>query len=229
MASIAKRSDGRWRARYRDAAGVEHSRHFTRQVEAQRWLDTVTTALTSGTYTDPRRSRITVSDWAARWLATKVDLKATTRRGYDGILRVHILTRWGAVKLADITHEQIAGWIAELRGSGLSASTVRQIHRVFSLVLALAVRDGRLARNPADGVPLPRATRGEQIFLTHDQLDALADAAGRERLVILFLGYTGVRYGEMAALRMRNLDLIKRRADRGGGRRRQWASRLRFA
>lgn len=161
MASIAKRSDGRWRARYRDAAGVEHSRHFTRKVEAQRWLDTVTTALTSGMYTDPRRSRITVSDWAARWLATKVDLKATTRRGYDGILRVHILTRWGAVKLADITHEQIARWIAELRGSGLSASTVRQIHRVFSLVLALAVRDGRLTRNPADGVPLPRATRGE--------------------------------------------------------------------
>jgi hypothetical protein len=59
MASIAKRSDGRWRARYRDAAGVEHSRHFTRKVEAQRWLDTVTTALTSGMYTDPRRSRIT--------------------------------------------------------------------------------------------------------------------------------------------------------------------------
>jgi hypothetical protein len=133
MAGIAKRSDGRWRARYRDAAGVEHSRHFTRKVEAQHWLDTVTTALTSGTYTDPRRSRITVSDWAARWLATKVDLKATTRRGYDSVLRVHILTRWGAVKLADITHEQIAGWIAELRGRGLSASTVRQIHRVFSL------------------------------------------------------------------------------------------------
>ena len=78
MASIAKRSDGRWGARYRDAAGVEHSRHFTRKVDAQHWLDTVTTAVTSGTYTDPRRSRITVSDWSARWLATKVDLKATT-------------------------------------------------------------------------------------------------------------------------------------------------------
>jgi len=109
MASIARRSDGRWRARYRDAAGVEHSRHFTRKVEAQHWLDTVTTALTSGMYTDPRRSRITVSDWSARWLATKVDLKATTRRGYDGILRVHILTRWGAVKLADITQSRSPG------------------------------------------------------------------------------------------------------------------------
>lgn len=211
MVSIAKREGGRWRARYRDAAGKEHSRHFVRKVDAQAWLDAVTTAVQTGAYTDPRRSRITVAEWAMRWFATKVDLKATTRRGYEGALRVHVMPRWADVKLADITHEQIAAWIAELRGTGLSASTVRQVHRVFSLVLALAVRDGRLARNPADGVPLPRAARGQQVFLTHSQLGALADAARRDRLVILFLGYTGVRYGEMAALRVRNLDLLRRR------------------
>jgi len=39
MASIARRADGHWRARYRDAAGAEHSRHFARKVDAQRWLD----------------------------------------------------------------------------------------------------------------------------------------------------------------------------------------------
>jgi integrase len=212
MANIAKRSDGRWRARYRDRAGREHSCHFKRKVDAQRWLDAVTTAVTTGTYTDPRRSRITVAEWSARWLATKVDLNATTRRGYEGMLRTHVLPRWGDAKLADVTHEQVAAWIAELRSTGLSASTVRQAHRVLSLVLALAVRDGRLARNPADGVPLPRPARGEQVFLTHGQLEALADAAGRDRLAVLFLGYTGVRYGEMAALRVRNLDLLRRRA-----------------
>ncbi len=83
---------------------------------------------------------------------------------------------------------------------------------MLSLVLALAVRDGRLARNPAVGVPLPRAVRGEQVFLTHAQVEELANAAGRDRLAILFLAYTGVRYGEMAALRLRNLDLLRRRA-----------------
>jgi hypothetical protein len=84
MASIAKRPDGRWRARYRDAAEAEHSRHFARKIAAQQWLDSVTTAVTTGTYTDPRRSRITVREWSARWYAAKVDLKATTRRGYEG-------------------------------------------------------------------------------------------------------------------------------------------------
>lgn len=212
MANIAKRTDGRWRARYRDASGVEHSRHFARRVDAQRWLDAVTTAVTTGTYTDPRRSRITVREWSARWLVTKVDLKATTRRGYEGMLRGHVLPRWGDTKLADVTHEQVAAWVAELRSTALAASTVRQAHRVLSLVLGLAVRDGRLARSPADGVPLPRPAKGEQVFLSHAQLEWLADAAVHHRLVILFLGYTGVRYGEMTALRVRNLDLLKRRA-----------------
>jgi integrase len=212
MASIAQRPNGQWRPRYRDLAGREHSRHFSRKVDAQLWLDSVTTAVHTGTYVDPSRMRMTLGEWSAQWLETKVDLKPTTRRGYEGLLRVHILPEWGSVRLGDITHQGIAAWVARLNASHLSASSVRQAHRVVSLVLALAVRDGRLARNPAVGVPLPRAVRGEQVFLTHDQVDQLADAAGRDRLAIFFLAYTGVRYGEMAALRVRNLNLLRRRA-----------------
>ncbi len=212
VSSIAKRPDGQWRARYRDVANHEHSRHFHRKIDAQRWLDSVTTAVNIGMYVDPRRNQLTVGEWSARWLETKVDLKATTRRGYEAMLRVHVIPTWGAVKLIDVSHEAVAAWVARLHGSSLAASTVRQAHRVLSLVLALAVRDGRLARNPAVGVPLPRAVRGEQVFLTHAQVEELANAAGRDRLAILFLAYTGVRYGEMAALRLRNLDLLRRRA-----------------
>jgi hypothetical protein len=54
VASIAKRPDGQWRARYRDAAGKEHSKHFDRKIDAQRWLDEVTTAIVTGQYVDPR-------------------------------------------------------------------------------------------------------------------------------------------------------------------------------
>jgi integrase len=56
---------------------------------------------------------------------------------------------------------------------------VRYAHSVLSLVLAHAVRDGRLSRNPADGVRLPRVVREEPIFLDHDQVAALAEARGR--------------------------------------------------
>jgi integrase len=213
MANIAKRPDGRWRARYRDSAGREHSRHFKRKVDAQRWLDEVTTAVTTGMYVDPGRSRITVGEWSRRWLETKVDLKPSTRARYEGLLRVNVLPRWGEIRLADVTHEGVAAWIADLTASGLSAATVRQAHRVLSLTFSLAVRDGRLARNPADHVPLPRAAKHEKVFLTVDQVEQLADAAGEYRLVILFLAYIGLRFGELSALRVRRLDLMRRRAE----------------
>ena len=75
MASIAKRPDGRWRARYRDPVGQEISRHFARKVDAQRWLDSVTTAVSTGLYVDPSLSRVRVGDWAHKWLETKTNLK----------------------------------------------------------------------------------------------------------------------------------------------------------
>jgi integrase len=176
MANIAKRQDGRWRARYRDVAGKEHSRHFKRKVDAQRWLDEVTTAVTTGMYVDPGRSRITVGEWSHRWIATKVDIKPSTKARYEGLLRVNVLPTWGDVRLADVTHEGVATWVAGLSAAGLSAATVRQAHRVLSLAFSLAVRDGRLARNPADHVPLPRAVKNEKVFLTVDQVEALAEA-----------------------------------------------------
>ena len=55
---------------------------------------------------------------------------------------------------------------------------MHKIHRVLSLVLKLAVKDGRLVRNPADGVNLPRIVATEHVYLAHDQVDALTERCG---------------------------------------------------
>jgi hypothetical protein len=55
-----------------------------------------------------------------------------------------------------------------------SPSTVGKVHRVLSLIVNMAVKEGRLARNVATGVNLPRPTKEEQRFLTHAQVEALA-------------------------------------------------------
>ena len=92
---------------------------------------------------------------------------------------------------------EVQGWVSELTSSGLSGSTVRQAHRVFSLLLETAVRSKRLSSNPAIGVKLPRAGKPEKTFLTHEQVTALAEAAGEWRTVILVLsdcGFAGVRW-----------------------------------
>jgi len=67
MASIKRRPDGQWRARYRDDAGKEHARHFARKVDAQRWLDEVTASMVTGAYVDPKAGRITFAEYFAGW------------------------------------------------------------------------------------------------------------------------------------------------------------------
>jgi integrase len=78
-------------------------------------------------------------------------------------------------------------------------------------VLAMAVAENRLVMNPVDGVELPPVTAAEQRFLTLEQLRALADAAGAHRPLVYVLGTCGLRFGEVAELRWRDVDLAGRR------------------
>jgi integrase len=107
-------------------------------------------------------------------------------------------------------------WISDLgRGTGdakpLGASAVKRTLHVLSAILADAVRDHRLARNPATGVKLPRITRKRPVYLTHAQVAALAAAAGVYEALVLLLAYTGLRWGEAVGLRVRDLDMLRRR------------------
>ena len=127
-----------------------------------------------------------------------------------------------------MSHADVQAWVTTLSKNQAPAS-VAKIHRVLSLILDMAVKDGRLARNVATGVNLPRVGKHEHRYLTHTQVDDLAHACGYPvdpdkhasydtrtnetyRLVVLFLAYTGVRFGEMAALRVNRLDLARHRA-----------------
>jgi integrase len=71
----------------------------------------------------------------------------------------------------------------------------------------------RLPRNPARGVPLPRLAQSEPVFLTHEQVAGLAEAAGSCGPLITLMAYTGLRWGEVSALRVRDVDLARRRLD----------------
>jgi hypothetical protein len=90
--------------------------------------------------------------------------------------------------LAKVRHSDVQKWVAQL-SSQRSAATVRKIHRVLSQVLGSAVKDGRLVRNVAEGIALPRVCSKERRYLTHEQVAELADAS---------LGSIGTR-GQSAA------------------------------
>jgi integrase len=199
--NIAKRDDGRWRARYRDPAGKEH---------AQRWLDSVTSSIVEGNHVDPRAAQVVFASVADSW-ATNPGWSESTRARNVGILRHHVLPRWGAVRLDRITYDDAQAWVNGLAASGLAGASVRKVAGVFSGVLTSAVRGKRLRISPADSLALPRQALARRRYLTARQVEGLAEASGEWGDLVQMLAYTGLRFGEAAALRVRSVDILRRR------------------
>src|SRR5947199_2645421 len=109
MASIAKRDDGRWRARYRDDTGTEHARHFDRKVDAQRWLDGVTAAQVRGDYVDPKTARTTVAEWCRTWLAGYGSRRASTVRQAEVHIKL-IVAAFGPLPLSAVKPSDVRSW-----------------------------------------------------------------------------------------------------------------------
>ena len=170
MASTEKRTRGgkvTWSARWRDPAGKQRRQsNFPRKMDAQAFLDKIETDKSRGTYVDPSAGKASVGEYSKTWLAGQVQLKPSTRARYEGLLREHVLQKWKEHPLSAVTHDDVSSWVQQMSASGAAPSTVRQAHRVLSLVLDRAVRQGRLTQNPALKVPLPSARRAEPRFLT---------------------------------------------------------------
>ena len=102
MAHIEKRLRGSkvtYRARYRDPAGREHSKTFTRRVDAERFVVEVEHAKSRGTWVDPTLGRITFAAWLDQWWATTTNLRESTRARDEASLRVHAIPRFGRMPL----------------------------------------------------------------------------------------------------------------------------------
>ncbi len=137
-------------------------------------------------------------------------MKPSAFRSYENAWRVHVEPRWRATRVGDIRHTGVQSWVTDLSKS-LSASRVITVYSVLAGVLDDAVRDRMLAANPARGVKLPRRSKRKNVYLTADQLGRLAHESGRYRSLVLMLGTAGLRWGEAAALRVSDVDFLRRR------------------
>jgi len=130
----------------------------------------------------PELGRIAVSEWAETWLASKKMLKGRTYTSYESVWRTLVKPRWSDTRLDRVTHGEVVRWVAELSERGRSPSRITQALLCPKQVLALAVMDGRLARNAAEHVKPPRPRKAEPRFLTHEQVRELAGACGQSGL-----------------------------------------------
>lgn len=210
MASIQKRPNGKWRARFRDDEGQEHARHFERKVDASQWLDTVTASLVRGDYVSPGAGVVTFREYAERWRAVQPH-RPTTAELVERHLRVHVYPAWGTRPLRTIRTTDVQALIKTLHAD-LAPATVVVVHRYVTAILKAAVADRELAVSPAAGVKAPKIPRRQIVPMTVDEVEAIREAMpGHLRALVILAAGTGLRQGEAFGLTLGRVDFLRRR------------------
>jgi integrase len=209
MASVSKRPDSKWRARYRDPENKEHAKHFDRKVDAERWLVDQQQSVNAGTWIDPRKARQSLAEYAEAWLAR---MTPTWRPGTGGAVKVslqsHIIPALGERPLASITRADVEAFAASLK---LAPSSVGTVHQHLSQLLGAAVEDGLLSRNVASRARLPKreASRAQPVPL--EVVERIAEELPDWLRVAVPLGVgVGLRQGEASGLALDRVDFLRR-------------------
>lgn len=202
----------RYKVAFRDARGMVSSKTFGRLEEAKTFQDEHAGRRRTGELLDASKARRTVGELWAYFSATRETrggkaIKPSTFASYEVRWTKHIEPKWGAWKLGQVRREDVKKWLLELQDR-TSLDTRRKVQQILHKLLAVAVQEGWLPRNPADGVGMPSAeVKRQPRALTVEEVGRIA-AGVPERYVALVwtLAETGMRIGEATALRVRNVD-----------------------
>ena len=198
----------RWQAVWTEGAR-ERKKSFKTRSEAQDHVVLVGHQQRTGSYVSAAQSRVRIRELLPAWEASLIHLKPSTRAAVRSDVRASIEPFWGECILADIARADVQQWVA---GMDKAPRTVDTIYGRLHAFMTWCVAEGRLATNPAAGVNLPKGRAREHQFLTAEQVKRLSDAAGPVYgRFILFLATTGLRIGEAAELRVRDVNLGRRR------------------
>ncbi|MEY8013949.1 tyrosine-type recombinase/integrase [Mycobacterium servetii] len=199
----------RWRVVVIGLDGSRSGEHFDRKVDAETYRDAVKNSLTTGTYVNPRAGLVTVADVWEQYLSHQKP-GGTRERRVSG-WNAWVSPRWANVLVRDVQRSAVKAWIVDMGNAGATATTIENAMEVLRGILTVAVEDKRIAANPAAGHKLPARTEPPKVYLSHEQVWVLADAIDpRYRTLVLFLTYTGLRFGEAAALEVQDLNLLRR-------------------
>ena len=209
MASITKRAtesgpryDVRWRA-----AGRPSKKSFKRRADAESYRRTVEADEMRGVTTDPRNERSTVGEVAAEWLQANPAKRPTTWARDEIALRRYVLPSLGEKRIGSVTSSQVQA-LVNTWSKERAPRTVARDYGVLRAVFAFAVERDLLARTPCRGVRLPAAETKEVRLVQADDVEALAGAMGPYGLMAHVGAQLGLRWGEVAGLRVGRIDLL---------------------
>lgn len=214
MASIQKRPNGKYLVRWRNEENRERSKIFSLKRDARRYAAQIDTDLARGDYVDPRAGDITLQAFFDDWQQRQV-WEETTRENAVQVMKV---TPFADTPLNKIRRSHVESWVKTMQ----TKYAVKTLHSYFQTVRAIirgAIRDDLIAKDPTSNVRLPRLQNRETSMRipTAAEVKTMIDAAEQWFKPVIALGaFAGLRRGEIAALKLTDIDFLGRsiRVDR---------------
>jgi integrase len=206
---VRKLPSGRYQASFIDPAGKRQNapQTFTKSADASRWLALVEADISRGTWIDPAAGGITFGEYAQAVLRDSAKIGPRWRETCERNMRLHLAPLL-LLPLRDLTPKRVREWHAEaLRGSG-GRTSIAQAYRFMRMVMNVAVREEMIARNPCmiDGAGDVKAA--ERPIATPDQILSIIDViTPKYRSAVLIAAWCALRRGEIAGLRVTDVDL----------------------
>ncbi len=206
-------SGTRYRVRYRKPDGSStDKRGFLTKREAELWRAENVIQRNAGSYVAPSAGRTQLLPVIARYLEANVHIKPATSVNRVSIASNWITPYWGLWKVADVNRAAVTDWVGWMRTEGAGHATIEKAHSIMHGVLEVAVDQRLTSANATVGVKLPSRVKKAHSYLSHAEVAELVRAIDpRYATLVEVLSYTGLRFGEAAALRVRDVTISRSR------------------
>jgi len=211
--SVSQLPSGRYRASY---LAPDNKRRagpttFDTVADADAWLSTVSSEIGKGEWRPPEPSRETFGDYGKRWLASRPDLRPSSAERYERLWRLWLEPDFGTVPLGKMTPEDWRTWFTSRRSGHPGSTQPGAAYRLARAILNTAVEDGLIRVNPCRVKGAGREQSPERPVAMPDQVDRIAEAIDpRYKAMVLLAAYGSLRFGELAGLQRRQIDLLQR-------------------
>jgi integrase len=201
--------DKRFVACYRDPEGRQRSAGtYSNHRAALRAANREEAKVREGAWHDHSRGQVTFAEYVGTvWLPSK-QVETSTLAAYRSYLDKHFLPGFGRRPMGKILPSEVQRWVTAATENGLSAASVGKYHTMLHSIFQRALRDRVVTFNPCEHTELPKVIKKKARTLTPAEYDALLAALpAQHRLMVETAINTGLRWGELIALKPRHLDL----------------------
>lgn len=211
--NIYKRKDGRYEGRYvigktisgKTRFGYVYGRQYA-EVKKELLLKKAEHARNAPAANGNCQS--TVSEWLGYWMENELlgSVKVSSYQTYVNLVNKHLIPMIGNMRLVSVSPSVVNDFVQGLEQSGLSYSTMKSAYRLLSAAMRYALDEGVIQKNPCRKIRIQRPEQTEQRVLSRTEQELLRNSTSDSDLPTILSLYTGMRLGEVCALKWSDID-----------------------